>query len=101
MVQKLALKIKESLPKHMIDNKLTKEFFPLAYKNVYKGNKWKKKNYICMKLYTSSLEEIWENSEKKRKFYYNLTEVERNTLIKWKIHSTDNARILYSKMHQY
>lgn len=43
MVQKLALKIKESLPKHMIDNKLTKEFFPLAYKNVYKGNKWKKK----------------------------------------------------------
>lgn len=39
MVQKLALKIKESLPKHMIDNKLTKEFFPLAYKNVYKGNK--------------------------------------------------------------
>lgn len=46
MVQKLALKIKESLPKHMIDNKLTKEFFPLAYKNVYKGNKWKKKKTI-------------------------------------------------------
>lgn len=67
MVQKLALKIKESLPKHMIDNKLTKEFFPLAYKNVYKGNKWKKKkntfawNYIHH--HWKKFEKILKNKE--------------------------------------